>query len=426
MTPSGYLSERINMVYVISMSGKPLMPTTPRKARLLLKNGKAKCIRRTPFTIKLLYKTTEYTQPLTHGLDAGSGTVGSVVADDNGNVVYASEIFLRQDIKEKMDRRRDYRRTRRGRLRNRENKNNNRKNSKRKDRISPTVLSKINSHLKEVRFVQKLLPITSLIVEGAIFDPHALKNPEVLNHKWLYQKGTNFGYANTKAYVRHRDGYICHHCKGKSKDPHLHVHHIIFRRNNGSDEPENLITLCETCHNKLHDGKIKLKLEGKELGSSLAHATQMNCVRSQLMKRLDCEETYGYITSELRQFYGLPKEHYVDAAVIATRGLKPNFKTQEVLLKKCVADGDYRQTSGRHSEVRLTTRKISGFRKYDKVLYLGNEYLIRGRMSTGYAQLMDIYGKAQKLLPIPKFSKMTRLSARDTWIIQAKTIQSIA
>lgn len=52
------------IVYVLSKSGKPLMPTTPRKARLLLKSGKAKCIRRTPFTIKLLYDTTEYTQPL--------------------------------------------------------------------------------------------------------------------------------------------------------------------------------------------------------------------------------------------------------------------------------------------------------------------------------------------------------------------------
>ena len=63
-----YLSERINfMVYVISIGGKPLMPCTPVIARLLLKQGKAKCIKRTPFTIKLLYETTRYTQELTLG-----------------------------------------------------------------------------------------------------------------------------------------------------------------------------------------------------------------------------------------------------------------------------------------------------------------------------------------------------------------------
>ncbi len=49
------------------------MPCKPVIARLLLKDGKAKCIRRTPFTIKLLYQTTDYTQDLTLGIDTGSG-----------------------------------------------------------------------------------------------------------------------------------------------------------------------------------------------------------------------------------------------------------------------------------------------------------------------------------------------------------------
>ena len=48
------------MVYVISIEGKPLMPTSNAKARKLLKQKKAKVIKREPFTIKLLYKTTSY------------------------------------------------------------------------------------------------------------------------------------------------------------------------------------------------------------------------------------------------------------------------------------------------------------------------------------------------------------------------------
>ena len=35
-------------VYVLNKEGKPLMPCRPVIARLLLKEGKAKCIRRTP------------------------------------------------------------------------------------------------------------------------------------------------------------------------------------------------------------------------------------------------------------------------------------------------------------------------------------------------------------------------------------------
>jgi len=405
------------MAYVISKNGNPLMPCVNAVARLLLKDGKAKCIRRTPFTIKLLNEGTEYTQPLTHGLDAGSGTIGSAVVDEKGKVVYAAEIEVRNDIKKKMDRRLRSRRFRRYRkTRGRKARFNNRGNSKRKDRISPTVTSKVDSHLKEIAFVNSILPISELIIETAQFDTHAMKNPEVLDNKWLYQKGTNYGYANTKAYVRARDGHKCHHCKGKSKDPRLHVHHIIFREHNGSDEPENLITLCETCHEKLHAGKIKLNLKGKKLGT-LNYATQMNVICSQLRKKTNCEETYGFATSEHRLLYNLPKEHYIDAALVATRGVIPTFNGISIVQKKCVADGDYRQTRGKHSQIRLTTGKVEGFRKFDKVKYKGKEYFIKGKDKNGYAQLMGIDGKKQPLKPIPKFSKMTRLSARKSWIV---------
>ena len=89
------------MVYVISQEGKPLMPCNNVIARLLLKNGKAKVKKREPFTIKLTYKTTNYTQNLTLGVDTGSGTLGSAVVRDKGDVVYMSEVTVRNDITDK-------------------------------------------------------------------------------------------------------------------------------------------------------------------------------------------------------------------------------------------------------------------------------------------------------------------------------------
>ena len=406
------------MVYVISKNGKPLMPTTPRKARLLLKAEKAKCIRRTPFTIKLTYDTTEYIQPLTHGVDTGSATVGSAVVNQKGEVIYLSEIEIRNDISKKMEQRSKYRRNRRNRkTRYRKARWNNRKNSMKTNRFSPTMTSKIDSHLKEVKFVKSILPITELILETATFDTHALKNPDVLRNKWLYQKGINYGFANTKAYVLNRDNHVCRHCNGKSKDGRLEVHHIIFRRNNGSDDEGNLITLCKICHDKLHNGGIKLN-GGKKKGR-LGHATQMNIIRSRLMKMLDCEETFGFVTKEHRQLMGLPKEHYTDAAVIASRGISIECKTNQIIYKKCIPDGDYQQTKGIRSEQSIPTGKIHGFRKFDKVEYLGEEYFIKGRMSAGYAILMDIHGDKKVLKPIPKFAKTTRRNARKSWIIDA-------
>ena len=410
------------------------MPCKPVIAILLLKQHKAKVIKKCPFTIKLLYKTkTEYTQPLILGIDTGSSKIGSAVVDGNNNVLYLSQIEVRNDITNKMKQRAKYRRNRRNRkTRYRKPRWLNRKNSIKKDRFSPTMISKINSHLKEIKFVKSILPITNIILETATFDPHALKNPAVLYNKWLYQKGINYGFANTKAYVLNRDNYTCQYCKGKSKDSKLEVHHIIFRCYGGSDEPENLITLCKTCHGKLHAGKINLKRNGKVKGQ-LKHATQMNSIRQQLLRLLpEAVETFGFITKEHRQLMELPKKHYYDAVAIAclknienTGLIDVNFKTNNILLKKCIADGDFQQTKGIRSEQRIITGKIRGFRKFDKVKYQGKEYFIKGRMSTGYAILMDIAGNKIDLKPIPKFDKMERIQARKSWIISQETIQNI-
>lgn len=413
------------MVYVINRDGKPLMPCQPVIARLLLKQGKAKVIKRTPFTIKLLYQTTSYTQPLTLGIDTGSRKIGSAVVNENNEVLYLSQIEVRNDITNKMKQRAKYRRNRRSRkTRYRKARWSNRKNSTKEDRFSPTMISKINSHLKEIKFVKNILPITKIILETATFDPHALKNPAVLKNKWLYQKGVNYGFANTKAYILDRNNYTCQHCKGESKDSRLHVHHIIFRSQGGSDDPENLITLCKTCHDKLHRGEVVLKIRGK-LKGQLKYATQMNSIRQQLLKLLpETEETFGFITKEHRQLMNLPKEHYFDAVAVACldniqKGelIGVDFKTKKIIYKKCIADGDYQQTKGVRSEQQIPTSKIQGFRKYDKVRYLGKEYFIKGRMSTGYAILMDIEGNKVDLKPIPKFDKMERISARKSWIM---------
>lgn len=420
------------MVYVISTEGKPLMPCSPVIARLLLKQGKVKCIKRSPFTIKLLYETTDYTQELTLGVDTGSSKIGSAVVNNRDEVVYISEVEIRNDIADKMTQRSKYRRNRRNRkTRYRKPRWLNRKNSIKKDRFSPTMISKIDSHMKEINFVKSILPITKIIIETATFDPHALKDPSVLKNKWLYQKGINYGFANTKAYVLDRDKYTCQNCKGKSKDKKLEVHHIVFRKDGGSDEQENLITLCKTCHDSLHNGDILLK--GGKIKGKLKHATQMNSIRMQLLQLLPpAEETFGFITKEHRQVMDLPKENYMDAVAIASQGNNIRFKTGTIILKRCIPKGDYQQTKGVRSQQKIPTGKIQGFRKFDKVRYLGNEYFIKGRMSTGYAILMDIEGNkidfsdAPKGMKTPKMANMTRISGRKSWIVQAKTIPSIS
>jgi hypothetical protein len=283
------------------------------------------------------------------------------------------------------------------------------------------VVSKIGSHKREVSFVRSILPISEIRLETASFDTHKIDNPKVKG--WRYQKGFQYGWSNVKLAVLDRDKHACRICKsGKVR---LEVHHILEKKNGGTDVPTNLITLCSDCHSKIHSGELEL---GKRKATSVTrHATQTDTIVSQLLKWLKTlsipfSATKGYITSVNRQFQNWEKEHHIDAVCIALQekidkriregGEKLKVTFTKLLHKKCVSKGDYKQTFGSHSEKRLITGKLYGFRTYDKILYKNSIYWIRGKMSTGYYTLMNIFGEIQKMKPMPKANTMVRLEAR--------------
>lgn len=412
------------MVYVISKENKPLMPCSNVIARLLLKQGKAKVKSKQPFTIKLLYETTNYAQILTLGVDTGSGTIGAAVATSNGKIVYASEVVVRNDITDKMTQRAKYRRNRRNRkTRYRKVRFLNRRNSIKTDRFSPTMVSKLHSHVKEIEYIKSILSIKTLVLETGQFDPHLMQNSDLKYKPWGYQKGKNYGFANTKEMVLNRDNYTCQYCKGKRKDSKLEVHHIIYRSNRGSDDENNLITLCQTCHKLLHNGEIKLNLKGKSKGT-LKYATQMNSIRKQLLRIYpEAIETFGFVTKENRANINIDKHHYLDACIIATGGEEFEMYS-DIYKKSCIPKGDFQQTKGSRSEQKLNTKKICGFRKFDKIKYFGKEYFIKGRMSTGYAILMDIDGNKIDFSDMPKGFKTVKL--KNCRRISARWSQLIA
>ena len=376
-------------VYVISKDGQPLMPTSRfGKVRRLLRDKKAKVVRSCPFTIKLLYEPkTSIVQEAVLGQDTGSKYVGTAcVANDK--VMYQSEVTLRDDIKKKMDHRRNARRNRRQRkTRYRKPRFLNRANSTKKDRLPPSVRHKVQAHVDEIEFCKKILPVSEIVLETGKFDTQLLEKPWLQKYKWAYQKGINYGFANARAHALDRDNYTCQ-CCGK-KHVRLEVHHIIFRSLGGSDALENLITLCEKCHKLIHDGKIVLNLKGKRK-RNLRHATQMSIIRSQLLKIYpEAIETFGFVTKANSENLSLPKEHYLDACIIASGGRR--FKQSNWLFKKRRVARQSRQLSkGARGEIKIPTGKILGFRKCDKVRYLNETCFIKSRRSSGYFTLMDI------------------------------------
>ena len=180
-------------VYVISNNGQPLMPTNKcGKVRRLLKNKRAKVVRRCPFTIQLLYKTSHIKQPVSLGVDAGSKHIG-ISATTKDKVLYEADVELRNDIVGLLSTRKENRKNRRNRkTRYRKQRFNNRVSNKKKGWIAPSIKQKVQTHLTVIDKICNFLPITNIVVEVASFDIQKIKNPNISGIE--YQQGEQMGF----------------------------------------------------------------------------------------------------------------------------------------------------------------------------------------------------------------------------------------
>lgn len=310
------------MVYVISKSGEPLMPTDRHgKVRILLREKKAKVVKRKPFTIQLLYNAKEYTQPVTLGIDSGYTYIGySCVSKDKELI--SGEVKLLSGISERLKEKAMYRRIRRNRLRHRKPRFSNRKRDK--GWLAPSIQHKYDSHIRFINRLKTILPITNIVVEVANFDTHKLKNPSAQGKD--YQEGEQYDFFNLRDYIFHRDNHTCQVCK--AKDLPLRVHHIGYWKKDRSDRPANLMAICVKCHSPRNHEKSG-KLWGlKPINKGFKEATFMSMIRWRLVNELSSNHTYGYITKAKRIKLGLDKSHSNDAFVIA--GAKSQERAKDI------------------------------------------------------------------------------------------------
>ena len=303
------------MVYVLNKDGHPLMPTERHgKVRRMLRNGLAHVVRLVPFTIQLDYSSGKEIQEVSLGIDAGSKHIG-VSATTKKRELLAIQVEERDDVVKLIADRREARRTRRNRkTRYRAARFDNRR---RKDGwFAPSSENRIAAHLRIIRLVHSILPVANTTIEVAQFDSQKIKDDKISGVE--YQHGEQLGFWNVREYVLARDGHTCQHCKGKSKDKILNVHHLESRKT-GGDAPNNLITLCETCHKAYHRGEIQLKARR---GTSLRDAAAMSIMRWEVYSRTyrefaNVHLTYGYMTKHSRIHNDITKTHCADAFCIS-------------------------------------------------------------------------------------------------------------
>ena len=349
----------LEIIYVRSASGKPLMPTRrKRHITKLLNTGKARIVSKIPFVVQLRYETDEVTQPLYGGMDPGRTNIGTAVMDENGTVVYRDHLETRnKDIPGLMRNRRQHRQaSRRGErlarkrlakkhgtqsttlpaegkhiagcekpvpvkdIQNTESRFNNRKrhgymNVPGAKWVTPTVCHLVRTALNHIDQICRILPVTGWCFEVNSFAFMAMEDGTVRGID--FQNGRMKGYSSVDEYVIARQDGKCA-CCGK---PINDNHHIIPVSEGGSDGPENRTGLCDECHHLHHIGELKIDTEGclKKYGALSVLNQAIPFILSGLTESFGNDNVYtctGRDTYRTRNLLGLPKEHDMDAISI--------------------------------------------------------------------------------------------------------------
>ena len=330
--------------FVIAEDGTKLMPTTNvKKVRRLLRTGRAVICKHEPFTIKLTYPTTKYTQPIEFKEDAGYQNIGVSACSAKHEYVSETRILLKDEVEKHNDCGK-YRRKRRNRLRYRKPRFDNRTSTKHPGWLAPSINNKMNQHLRLLEIYSSVMPITSVVIEVAQFDTQmlkAVKDGAQLPSGTDYQHGERYGYDTLREAVFARDAYKCFCCnKSTIKDNViLRMHHLGYWKNDRTNRLSNLASICTNCHtSKNHKPNGKLYGLGP-ITKNMSSAAFMNSVKYAIVKLVKKEYpdikvsiTFGVITKRTRNDLNIEKTHANDAYCMGEH--HPSHRTHMITYQK--------------------------------------------------------------------------------------------
>lgn len=345
-------------VLVLDRKKRPLMPCSEKRARLLLKRGRARVHRVYPFTIRLVDRIVEDSnlQPVRLKLDPGSKQTGLALVreQEEGGVTVLNlfELVHRgYRISETLTQRRAFRRRRRStNLRYRAPRFDNRRTPK--GWLAPSLQHRVNTTLSWVKRLRRCAPVISLAQELVRFDTQALQNPEISGIQ--YQQGTLFGYE-VREYLLEKWGRRCAYC-GKTGVP-LEIEHIVPKSRGGADRISNLTLACRPCNQQkgsrdvceylAHDPQRLARIEAQRK-APLKDAAAINATRWTLFNTLKAtglpvEVGTGGRTKWNRQRFGIPKTHALDAACVGKVEAISGW-SRPTLKIKCTGRGNYQRT----------------------------------------------------------------------------------
>ena len=392
--PDGGIEKGWFMVLVLDKRGKPLMPCTERRARLLLSRGRARIHRLVPMVIRVSDRTEASCslQPLRVKLDPGSKITGMALVRDTDTLDAASGEIKRRatvlmllelahrgrEISQALTARRGMRRRRRSTLRYRAPRFLNRGNQP-PGWLAPSLQHRVNTTLSWVKRLKRWAPVAAISSELVRFDTQALQNPEISGIE--YAQGTLFGYE-VREYLLEKWGRACAYCDAEGVP--LQIEHLCCKARGGSNRVSNLALACGPCNQKkgaravedflAHDEK-RLARISSTAQKPLRDAAAVNSTRSALVNALKnlglpVETSSGGRTKFNRSRLGVLKTHALDAACVGQVDELRGWRIG-VLNVKATGRGSYQRTRlnqyGFPRGYLLRAKRVHGFATGDLV-----------------------------------------------------------
>lgn len=317
-------------VFVLGSDGRPIMPCSEKRARLLLERNRARVVKVFPFTIQLRDRNKDncVLQDIEIKIDPGSKYTGICISRTVGTTVNILNLFeiehRGKQISKCLKARAALRRARRNRnTRYRQSRFLNRR--KPVGWLPPSLQHRVDTTISWVYRFQRYLPVTGLAVERVKFDMQKLNNPEISGIE--YQQGTLFQYE-VKEYLLEKWGRKCVYCGVENNI--LETEHIIPKARDGTNRVSNLTISCRACNQSKGILPIEVFLSNKpellnkirnQLKKPLTDATAVNATKNKLFTELlrtglPVVTGTGGQTKYNRLRLVVPKTHAHDAACV--------------------------------------------------------------------------------------------------------------
>lgn len=369
-------------VFVLDKRGKPLMPCSEKRARLLLERGRARVHRVVPFVIRLTDRLVENSkfQPLLVKIEPGSKITGLALVRDAGAGVAVLNLFelihRGRQISEALAARQNFRRRRRSaNLRYRAPRFHNaaRKNGW----LAPSLKHRVDSTMSWVTRLIRWTPVSRLASELVRFDTHVIQKLEITGTE--YQQGELTAHE-VRQYLLEKWGHQCAYCDAEGVP--LQINRIMSQARGGSTRVSNLTLACATCATKRsHDvresvaDEIRLERMLRKAKAPHADAAVVNGTRWVLVSQLKLtglpvELSSGGRTKWNRTRLDMPKSPALDAICVGVVETISRWQRPTVKIK-CMGRGSYQRTrltaQGFPRGYLTRSKRVHGFQTGDRV-----------------------------------------------------------